>query len=416
MDGFLDQLGKGDHIKDWQHASKLFVGDNFRLAPKMGYLFHVFFDINPDGVSRIGEQEKIEAGMLVKTADLPKFTVDTKVMNSYNKPNIVQNKVRYDPITIAFHDDGGDVVRKLWVDYYNFYYRDSDQGLAPRTNDVTQKFTTPEKYAAERRYNDFGYAPRSYGSTSSGESQQYFKSIRIYSLNQKKFSEYILINPIITAFRHGQHQQGSNEPMQHEMTISYESVLYASGNVSEKTVSGFAKLHYDKGPSPLTSSNGTRSILGPGGLVATADDVVTDLSNGNLGGAAFKAFRGFKNASATDLKQAVLGELGQMTMDTFRGDNPINRISVPSINTLGERASAIASSALNGSYTNSITSNAGNIATAAGSIAAGVALTKLTSPLAGVAAAAILGKVVSRAAPPKPTLPDQSSTPPGNSE
>lgn len=414
MDGFLDQLGKGDHIKDWQHASKLFVGDNFRLAPKMGYLFHVFFDINPDSVSRIGEQQKIEAGLLVKTADLPKFSIDTKVMNSYNKPNIVQNKVKYDPLTITFHDDHADVVRALWVDYYNYYYRDTDGGLVSKTSDVSQKFTTPDKYAADRRYNNFGYAPRSYGASSAGDSQQYFKSIRIYSLHQKKFSEYILVNPIITSFQHGQHQQGSSEPMQHSMTISYEFVLYASGNVSEKTVNGFAKIHYDKAPSPLTSSNGTRSILGPGGLIATADDVITDLSTGNLAGAAFKTFRGLNNASATDLKQAVLSELGQITMDTFRGENPVNRISVPSLGDLSERTQTVVNTALNGGYANIISSNAANIASTAGQIAAGVALTKLTSPLAGVAAAAILGKVVTRAAAEKTSLPDQSSTPPGN--
>ena len=200
--------------------------------------------------------------------------------------------------------------------------------------------------------------------------------------------------------------------MQHSMTISYEFVLYASGNVSEKTVNGFAKIHYDKAPSPLTSSNGTRSILGPGGLIATADDVVSDLSTGNLAGAAFKAFRGFNNASATDLKQAVLSELGQLTMDTFRGENPINRISVPNLNDLGDRAQTVVNTALSGGYADIISSNASKIATTAGSVVAGVALTKLSSPIAGVAAAAILGKVITRTAAEKPSTASQTTTPP----
>ena len=317
-------------------------------------------------------------------------------------------------MTITFHDDNADVVRQLWVDYYNYYYRDTDGGLVSKTSDVSQKFTTPDKYIGERKYNNFGYAPRSYGAAGAGNSQQYFKSIRIYSLHQKKFSEYILVNPIITSFQHGQHQQGQVETMQHTMTISYEFVLYASGNVSEKTVNGFAKIHYDKAPSPLTSSNGTRSILGPGGLIATADDVITDLSSGNLAGAAFKTLRGLNNASATDLKQAVLSELGQITMDTFRGENPINRISVPNLGNLGERAETVVNTALNGGYADIISSNASKIATAAGSVVAGVALTKLSSPLAGVAAAAILGKVVTRAASEKPSTASQTSTPPSS--
>lgn len=412
MDGFLDQLGKGDQIKDWQHASKLFVGDNFRLAPKMGYLFHVFFDINPDSISRIGEQEKIEAGLLAVTADLPKFSFDTKTMNSYNKPNIVQSKIKYEPLTITFHDDNADVVRALWVDYFNYYYRDTDGGLTQKTSDVSEKYTTPEKYIANRRFNNFGYAPRAYGAASAGDTQQYFKSIRIYSLHQKRFSEYILVNPIITSFQHGSHQQGSADTLQHSMTINYETVLYASGNVSEKTVSGFAKIHYDKSPSTLTPSNGTRSILGPGGIIATADDVITDLSTGNLAGALFKSLRGLNNAGATNIGQAVSSELAQISIDLLRGENPINKISVPNFGSIGERTRTVVNTALNGGYSDIISSNASQIASTVGQVAVGAALTQLPNPLVGVAAAAILGKVITKPVTASPNLPSQSSTPP----
>ena len=34
-------------LKDWQHAAKLFNVDQFRLAPKSNFLFHVAFGINP---------------------------------------------------------------------------------------------------------------------------------------------------------------------------------------------------------------------------------------------------------------------------------------------------------------------------------------------------------------------------------
>ena len=119
IDQFLNQLGTGDSIHDYQHAARLFVGDNFRLAPKQGFLYHVFIDLDPS-IKRVGVDQQIEAGMLVKSVDLPKFTVDTKTLNSYNRPNVIQTKIKYDPITISFHDDHADVVRNLWFDYYHY--------------------------------------------------------------------------------------------------------------------------------------------------------------------------------------------------------------------------------------------------------------------------------------------------------
>jgi len=241
LDNFVSQVFGSDNIKDYRHANQLFVGDNFRLAPKQGFLYHVFFDLDPS-ISRISKENQIEAGMMVKSVDLPKFSIDTKVLNSYNRPNIVQNKIKYDSVNISFHDDNADAVRNFWFDYYYYYYRDADLGYADKSGIVNPAYYIPTKYDL-RTNNNFGYSPKNYSSFTSNQVQQYIKSIRIYSLHKRRFSEYTLINPMITSFRHGQHQAGSGEPMSHEMTISYEFVLYAAGNVSKNTVKGFADIH-----------------------------------------------------------------------------------------------------------------------------------------------------------------------------
>ena len=170
LDGFLTQVATGDKIKDFAHASRLFVGDNFRLAPKQGYLYHVFFDLDPS-ITRLGREQQIEAGMLVKSVDLPKFTVDTKSLNSYNKNNIIQTKVKYDSLSIAFHDDHADVVRNLWFDYYHYYFRDADLGFADRAGSVNPNYFLPTKYG-DRANNNFGYSPRNYSSFSGGMLQR----------------------------------------------------------------------------------------------------------------------------------------------------------------------------------------------------------------------------------------------------
>lgn len=333
---FLRQLGTGNQIKDFKHASKTFVTDTFRLAPRQGYLYHVFFELNPE-ITRIGVDQQKEFGMMVKSVDLPKFSIDTKNINSYNHPNIVQTKIKYDNLTIVFHDDHADVTRGLWFDYYNYYYRDADLNYADKSGMPNPAYYQNSKYS-KRDANNWGYTPRSQSSMSGVAQDQYIKAIRIYSLAQKRFAEYTLINPKIVSFQHGQHTAGSAEPMQNTMTIAYESVLYASGWVSTETVKGFGEaMHYDKEPSPLTPmGGGTKSIVGPGGLIDMASTAVNSMTQKppNPGAALFTAFRGYQNLKNTNLGAVAKQELSQLGMDILRGNNPLNRLFVPSVGNL----------------------------------------------------------------------------------
>lgn len=315
------QLLSGDYLSDYKHASKLFVADNYRLVPKMGYLFHVFFDLNPGAnlADPANPNKDREIGLLVKSVGLPKFTVDIKKNNAYNRPNFSQTKINYDPITITFHDDSSNVIRNFWFDYYSYYYRDADyeEGL----------YGTPHKYEEKRPTDRWGFTPRGTAAV------PYLKSIRIYSLHQKQFSEYVLINPIIRSFKHGDHAAGQVETMQHEMTVEFESVLYYYGSTSANTTKGFADLHYDKTPSPLKM--GSRSILGPGGLLDTAADVEKNLKEGNYAAAALLGMRGLNNIKNMDLKGAAMGELIGMGTSILRGNNSGSPLFVPSLGSAG---------------------------------------------------------------------------------
>ena len=329
FDGFLKQLGTGDQIRDWKHASRLFIDNNYALSPKYDWLFHVFIDVNP-AVSRIQDPNSLkEHGMLVKSADLPKFTVDNKTLNNYNRPNIVQTKIKYDPLNITFHDDQSNKIRTLWYDYYNYYYRDTDTGFAGSSGAPNPSYYAESKYVpAQPVSKNFGYSPRSFAN-----SNQYINNIQIYSLHKKRFSLYVLINPMITSFSHGTHATNANGSLENTMTIAYESVLYGSGYVTPNTVKGFADLHYDKSPSPLTSAGGgTNSIFGPGGILSTVDEVIADGGSGTVqgyGSAAFKLFRGFQKNKNVDLKGLAKQELYQAGADILNMKDPRDRFYVP---------------------------------------------------------------------------------------
>lgn len=325
MSDILHGLSTGPIVRDWQHANKIFVGNNYALSPKYSFLFHVAFDINHN-ISRLTNDQMLQMGVLVKSVQIPKYSIETKTMNAYNRPNIVQQKIKYDPVSVTFHDDNSDVVRDFWYDYMSHYYRDTDYSkdtyLAPyKYNDTTGK------------KNFWGYQPASYDASSSN-SERILNSIRIYSLHQKRFTEYILVNPIITGFQHGQHTQGQQEFLENTMTLSYETVLYNYGSIAvDNEPSGFATLNYDKTASPLTpQGGGTNSILGPGGLASAVQGVSNSLAQGGAGVAAagLTAVRSFTKLKGQNLLGMAGTELQNIASGVLAGDtNTLNRLSIP---------------------------------------------------------------------------------------
>ena len=318
--GFLSQLlqqvSHGDQIKDWQHASRTFVDGLYRLSPKIGSMFHVYIDLN----SQVPHSDTSEIGLMAKSVTLPKFTVQNKTLNAYNRKNIVQERINYDPISLTFHDDSSDIVNKFWQGYYQYYYRDWNHSEA--------LYGMGSKYQ-KRQAQDWGFSPVGPNAIN------YITSIRIYSLHQKSFSSYILINPTIQSFAHGQHQAGEYTPLENTMTVAYEAVHYESGSVRSGKVLGFNHVHYDKTPSPLSSlGGGTQSILGPGGIADGIGDVLTNLGSGNFGAAALGALRTGTNLKNMNIKGAASAELQQTAMNILRGQNTQSTVFVPTASSI----------------------------------------------------------------------------------
>ena len=327
VDDILHGVGTGPNLRDFQHANKIFVGDSYALAPKYSYLFHVSFDIESQ-VTRLPNIEALQLGMLVKSVQLPKYSFETKTFNAYNRPNIVQNKIKYEPITITFHDDNSDVVRDFWYDYMSHFYRDSD---------YSQQFYEGQTKYAPQQPEHWGYQPAKYA----GTTERILKNIKIYSLHQKRFTEYILVNPTITSFQHGQHQQGQNEFLENSMSIAYETVLYNYGTIlpngvgKDREPSGFAALAYDKTPSPLTpQGGGTASILGPGGLLSAATGITSSLSQGanplSVLQAGVTGLRSFNQLKGQNILGMAGAELKTIGLGILQGDtNTLNRLNLP---------------------------------------------------------------------------------------
>jgi hypothetical protein len=289
---FLNQLGNGflkpkGQMADWQHAARTFVDDDFRLAPKVKFLYHVYFDINKTALKNLelNDRHKNEIGILVKSVDLPKFTLKTQTLNQYNRKKVVQTSHDFSPINIQFHDDRANIINTLWQNYYAYYYADSL---------TAKKAGSYERNAMKNNSYLFG----TYG-LDNNSSKPFFNEIIIYQLNGRKYSSYTLKKPVISSFgsdAHSSSDQGTASGC--NMTVAYEAVTYDIGAISGGAVKGFAQEHYDKSPSPLSpQGGGTATLLGTGGVVQGALEVFGSLAKNDQPGGVFNSLENFVNTT-----------------------------------------------------------------------------------------------------------------------
>lgn len=308
LNGFLDNLVSGTlnpkgSMADFQHASRLYTDDAFRLAPKSKYLYHVVLEMSSaatKNLPQLDQRHKNEINLLVKSVDLPKVSINTVTKNMYNRKKNLQTHLEYDPVNITFHDDNLGITTLLMEAYYRYYYKDGSH----YADGVSQPYKSRNTYngAQDHKYrygldNDVLYP--------------FFNKITIYQMSRHQYTGFTLVNPLITGFQHDSlDQSDATGLMENQMTIAYESIFYSRGPTGEGSPRGFAQEHYDQSPSPLgINGGGTQSLFGQGGVAGGISSVLGDLAGGTFNlGTALTAFNTFKNAKT--LTQGGLREEG----------------------------------------------------------------------------------------------------------
>ena len=339
LQGFQDNL---PGMKDFRHASRLYIDDSFKLMPKQKFLFHVvistdetlFFDgFNPN--------ERHELNMLVKACDLPKFNMGVEEKIQYNKKMYITTRVAYEAVNITFHDDHADTINAFWKKYYEYNVADpvsmnSDEQISLTKDDYYDNFKT-------RTTNKFGL------DTPKQSKKPYLKNIEIFLLHKQRFTSMTLVNPVIGSFNHDSLDQAEGMGvLQNTMQVMYETVIYKSGVISKNTVPGFATVHYDHEPSPLTVlGGGTNSIFGPGGVVDGIGSVMKNVRGGNILGAILSASNTYNNAKKLkkkDIKTELKGlaKKGILEVGKQAGTitNPVGAFAVGAIGVGAAIASA----------------------------------------------------------------------------
>jgi hypothetical protein len=311
INNFLSGFSNGlPGMKDYQHASRLYIDDNYRLLPKQKFLFHVVFNLNDTAFSKkFSANQKQELNMLVKTCQLPKYNMNVEQKNQYNKKVNTMTHITYEPVVITFHDDHHDIVNAFWKAYYE--YNIVDSLTVASSGGVNTTRDTLYDPGANRKH-QFGM------DGNQQRKEPLLRSIQIFALHKQQFTSFTLINPVIGSFSHDDLDQADGGAiMSNSMQVFYETVLYSAGRITRNDPENFATIHYDLEPSPLSVlGGGTTSIFGPGGIVDGIGSVIGDVATGNIGlGTILKSINTYNNAKKIKAKDAVKEELKGIIKD-----------------------------------------------------------------------------------------------------
>lgn len=76
------------------------------------------------------EDSQILETVTLKTVELPRWTIDTQIVNAYNHKVMVQTKLNYEPITMSFYDQQNDSVEKMLWHYVKGQFEPNDASKA----------------------------------------------------------------------------------------------------------------------------------------------------------------------------------------------------------------------------------------------------------------------------------------------
>lgn len=287
-------------LRDYQHASKLYINSNYSKIPKFGFIYFVQLNINSSAVldkQWLEQKDSRDVGFLAKKVDLPKFQISTETVNQYNRKTVVQTKLSYNPIGIDFHDDHSDITHKLWVNYFKHYYIDSNYGDMGAS--IVSKGSVPESFR-DTKYGTIDYNYGRYHNHLAENESNFFSSIDIYVLHQGSFTQYTLVNPKITEWMHDDvDQSDSTKTLRNRMQVAFETVIYNSGKIEPgRNPQDWIPVYYDNNPSPNGNakdpfpdpratyyrsqsvvSGGNTTVINSDGTVSTQSKTPTASSN-----------------------------------------------------------------------------------------------------------------------------------------
>lgn len=306
-----DKLGRNLTLRSGRIAEVTFGLANLKLQyiPNPKFLFYVRFLRNIGGGVTYSQQQQ-SIGFVLKSIDRPTINLELESVNQYNKIRKVQTKMSYGDVNIVFHDTADLRARKLFEEYFAFYFNEG--------NIVSSGAWDQDQTNAEMITGADGWGFRIDPSRNPNMSK-FFSAIEILQFSQGAYITTQLINPYITSYdpdtlsyEEGQSTQTINMGITFEGLI--QSTQYTAMNQSIADETGLSQADfYETEDGPLTGSLATGwqqlnqparpNILGNtltnvGGAILGGRDIKQSLTNSAINGLGYYDFSGLNLGSA----------------------------------------------------------------------------------------------------------------------
>lgn len=233
--GIVGRFFKNDvYMRDSRHAANNFGYNKSALnngTPRHKFQYFVNFRFNSTDTVKnfveyfLPDQDFVTA--LVKSVTMPNVSIDTEVLNQYNRRKIIQTKLKPSPVTLMLHDTVEGKTLRFWEMYYEYYFKDgiATEKTRPDSSQVNNALFKHD-LLNETFSNQFGYNLERVGNN-----KQLIDSIEIFQVHGGKYSLTTLVNPRITTFTHDTLDYAETSGlMQITMELEYEAVVYSNVN------------------------------------------------------------------------------------------------------------------------------------------------------------------------------------------
>jgi hypothetical protein len=144
----------------------------------------------------------------VSSVTAPGYSIDTQLMNQYNKKRVVQTRLNYDPITVTFYDTYDNEWHTLMRTYLSHYFNGGEgiEQITEGNSTIDDDFKTV-----------MGFTPNA--------DRYFFPQITIVQNGYREQSrETILINPHITNIQGDTLDYSDSNPTMYTVTFQPESI------------------------------------------------------------------------------------------------------------------------------------------------------------------------------------------------
>lgn len=192
------------------------ANSTIQAMPRQKFLFYATF--NPSSaLTGVKDFSSWQSGFAfqISKIDRPKFTIDVKQVNQYNRKRLVQTGIEYDPVSITLHDTVDDRVLRVWQSYYQWYFGDgrSKNSTVWNSNVIENTFSLSSGW---------GFSPPN----TSMSNTNFFESLDIYTFYGKKYTQVRMWNPKITSIEFDGMDTESSAFAVSNMSVKHEGVSY----------------------------------------------------------------------------------------------------------------------------------------------------------------------------------------------